>query len=442
MALFDPLVLARQLCDQWAHIPRLKSHPRPAPDQLAKILESAYLASMESEEGRPLKFGLIMRASTEPDEPGCTVARFREQRPLSSYEIRRLAPATGLSSTFIAVESTDRGLFIWGTMDVGSEWSQLQSAEQTSGMCLPFHLVITVSAPGTINLKFSDSLIYSAERGQSAQQSCNVLKFGPVQEFFQPVMHQLLQEAFPDRDDLISDKHFVISYGGEYLRFLARILKYAERLGHGATIIILREKDDTRANDYLSIKYPLSNCHPWDELVRYVNLIGEEIESSKLINGKPQITQPDLDHWKAASRDCESLSQQLIDRSRFLARLTQVDGALVMTERLRVLGFGAIIKEVSTSRPTFRFCQDELCRKFEERKLEAYGTRHRSSIKLCEQMDCIAFVLSQDGGVKALKHEGEQVLLWPAVLLDPQAWLVTSEDIIPQLRDRYLGRDI
>lgn len=442
MALFDPCGLAQQLCGRWEHVPMLKSHPRPAPEQLAKVLECAYLASMEPEEGRQLKFGLILRASTETDEPGYGIARFRERRPLSSNEIRRLAPATGLSSTFIAVESTDNEPFIWGTVDVGSEWSLLQSAERTSGATLPSHLVITVSAPGTISLKFSDTLLYSVERGQPAQGSCNVLKVGPVHEFFRPVMHQLLRESFPDRDDLISDKHFFLSYGGEYLRFLARTLRYAEGLGHGGTIIVLRGNDDARVSDFVSIKYPISSCHPWDELVRYVKLIYEEIESSKLIDRKPLVERAPLDNWKSASRECEKLNQQLIDRSRFLARLTQVDGALVLTDRLRVLGFGAVIKDLSETRHTIRVCQDELCRSFDERKREAYGTRHQSAIRLSERLDCLAFVLSQDGGVKALRHEEGEVLLWPSVLLDLTAWFVTAEDLIPQLRERYLTHDV
>jgi hypothetical protein len=439
MALFDPGGFARQLCERWEHIPLLKTHHRPPAGQLATILEQAYLASLESEEGRPLRFGLILRGSNEPDEPEYGIARFDERRPLSSNEIRRLAPATGLSSTFIGVECTDRRPFIWGTVDVGSEWTLFQSAEQTSGMFLPDHLVITVSAPGTISLKFSDFLLYSVEHGRPAQPSSNVLKFGPVHEFFRPVMHNLLREAFPDRDELISDRHFFISYGGEYLRFLARTLKCAEGLGHGGTIIVLRGEGDATARNLLSIKYPISGCQLWDELVRYVKVIFEQIESAKLIDGKPQVERELVDRWKTVAREQEKLSQRLIDRSRFLARLTQVDGALVMTERLQVLGFGAVIQDLSQTHPTVRSCEDERCRAFVELKRESYGTRHRSAIELCERVDCLVFVLSQDGRVKALICEGDQVLLWPSVLLDPRAWFVTAEDVIPQLRERRGG---
>jgi hypothetical protein len=441
MALFDPRTLAHQVCSTWEHFPLLKIHPRPAPDRLAQILECAYLASMESEEGRALKFGLILWPRSEADESEFRIARFTERRPLSTSEIRRLAPATGLSSTFIAVESTDSGPFIWGTVDMGSEWALVQSAEETWGVGLPFLLVITVSAPGTISLKFSDSLLFSVERGQPAQQSCNVLKFGPVHEFFRPVMQMLLKEAFPNRDDVISDTHFFFSYGGEYLRFLARTLKYAEELGHGGTIIVLRGEEGD-VGDLLSVKYPISSFQMWDELVRYVRVIYEEIESSKLIDGKPQVERELLDQWRTASRERGKLSHRLIDRSRFLARLTQVDGALVVTERVRVVGFGAIIRDLSETQPSFQFCQDELCRRFVKLKSEAYGTRHRSAIGLCQRLDCLAFVMSQDGGVKALRCQEGEVLLWPSVLLSPTAWFATSVDVIPQLREQYLNREL
>jgi hypothetical protein len=175
-------------------------------------------------------------------------------------------------------------------------------------------------------------------------------------------------------------------------------------------------------------------------MVRYVRSIYEEIESSKLVEGKPQVEHAVLKKWKEASKNYEQLNQYLIDRSRFLAKLTQVDGALVMTERLSVLGFGVVVKDVSATRPTFRWCHDELCKKYEERKRDGYGTRHRSAMELCQEIDCVAFVLSQDGGVKALKREGDQVLVWPSVLLGPSAWFVAAEDIIPELREKYLGR--
>lgn len=443
MALFNPGRFSHLLCDQWAQTPALRDH-RPDPDQLASILEAAYLASLETEEGRSLRFGLIWKPTSEADDPDYVFARFGKPRPLSSAEIRRLAPATGLSSTFIAVDSGDSGPHIWGTVDVGSQWSQFRSAERSSGSGLPLHIVVTVTAPGTMSLRLGDMLIATVERGRPAQQSCNVLKFGPVHDFFRPAIQQLLEESVPEMTDQMSDPYFFASYGGEYLRFLTRTLRYAEELGHGATIIVLRESESLRvlASNLLTIKYSVSLDSLWPELRRYVRLMFEEIESGNLLDTAPTVPRKFVDQWRAARVASQKLGQCLVDRTRFLARLTQVDGALVITERLRVLGFGAVICDLSEAEPTVRSCKDELCRRHEERKREADGTRHKSAFSFCEQVDCVLFVLSQDGGVKALRSDGQHVLLWPSVALEPSAWFPTAEDVIQQLREQYLNRAV
>jgi hypothetical protein len=437
MAHLDPSVLAHQLCKLWGQAPQLKVHPCPDHRQLASIIECAYLASLESEEGRPLKFALILWPSNEGTPPGFGIARFRERRPLNVDEIRRLAPATGLATTFIAVEPTEEEPIIWGTVDAGCAWMPSARAERTSGILMYGHLAITVSAPGTMKLSFSDSLLFSAERGQGGNDSCNVLKFGPVHEYLQPVMQSLHREAFPDKSDHPADKW----NDAEYLRFLARVLIYAEEFGHGGTIIVLRDDDYRRVDEYLDVKYALSeSLQLWEDLVRYLRLKLDETECFKLIDGKPEIDGQTFKRWRMASRDGKRAEERLIDRSRFLARLTQVDGALVLTQRLRVLGFGAVIKNLSAAPQSFKKCQDELCRRYVVSKTEAYGTRHKSAMALCRQLDCLVFVLSHDGGVKALRRDGDEVLLWPSVDLGIHAWFVTSADWIPELRPPGLRR--
>lgn len=441
MALFNPVNLAFQLCASWGNIPLLSSYGAPSTDQLAQILETAFSASMETEEGRSVRFGLLLLKNDEINEKDFGIARFAESRLLSVAEIRRLAPATNLSSTFIAIEQSDDGPRIWGTVDAGSEWTHFRRGEESSGIGLPSGLVITASAPGSISIRFSDSLLFSAEHGQVARSSSNILKFGPVHEFFRPVLQQLVREAFPDREELALDEHFLVSYGGEYLRFLARTLQYAEELAHGGTLAVLRE-DALRIRDLATIKYETVRFEAWKDLVENLRSIFSEIELGKVISAAPQVEQASLQAWREASRERRKVSQRLVDLSRFLARLTQVDGALVITDRLRILGFGAVIKDLSNAPPTVRSCWNERCDTFLEQRSEVYGTRHRSAMGLCREMDCVVFVLSQDGGVRALKSVEDHVLLWPSVSLDPSAWFLTPEDIIPELRERYLSRKL
>jgi len=45
---------------------------------------------------------------------------------------------------------------------------------------------------------------------------------------------------------------------------------------------------------------------------------------------------------------------------------------------------------------------------------EGYGMRHRSAFRFVEQMPAsIAFVLSQDGGIKAVAKVNERIVMWP-----------------------------
>lgn len=441
MELFNPEILARQICASFGSSSFLKSHAPPNVEQLEQILRTAYLASMESEEGRSVKFGLILLKNDDIVANDFRVARFKEPRNLSIPEIRRLAPATNFSSTFMAIEQSDDGPRIWGAVDAGSEWTLFRRGEVSSGVMLPFILVISAAAPGSISVRFSDLLLFSAERGKVARSSSNVFKFGPIHEFFRPVLQQLVREVFPEKEKIEIDDYLLLSYGGEYLRFLVRTLQSIEEFGHGGTLIVLRE-DAARLHEMVSVKYETTGFEGWKEIVQSLRFIAREIRLEGVIAGSPQIDQPSFREWKEVSRENARVGQRLVELSRFLAKLTQTDGALLVTDHLRVLGFGAVIKNLSAAPSTVRSCSNEMCDSFKEEKSETYGTRHRSAMGLCRDMDCVVFVLSQDGGVKAFKSVDENVLFWPSITLDPSAWFVTNEDLIPELRKRYLSRKL
>ncbi|MBV7543590.1 diadenylate cyclase [Acidovorax sp. sic0104] len=113
--------------------------------------------------------------------------------------------------------------------------------------------------------------------------------------------------------------------------------------------------------------------------------------------------------------------EALKDAVRFIASLSAVDGALVITDRFRVLGFGA---EVIAQSPTLRDVQIAMNPEATTKQpvsIETYGTRHRSAFRFCSTYeDGIAFIVSSDGGVKATKRIGSEVLLWPEV--QPSFW--------------------
>jgi hypothetical protein len=117
----------------------------------------------------------------------------------------------------------------------------------------------------------------------------------------------------------------------------------------------------------------------------------------------------------AASRmeDCE---QALSDSIQAVAALSGVDGAIVLTDRFRLLGFGAEVIIPSPSLRTIKVARDASASVTTTRSIETYGTRHRSAFRFCSSYeDAIALVVSQDGGVKAVKRVGPDVLMWPDI---------------------------
>jgi hypothetical protein len=110
----------------------------------------------------------------------------------------------------------------------------------------------------------------------------------------------------------------------------------------------------------------------------------------------------------------------LFEAAHLVADLTHVDGAVVMTTGLDVLGFGG---EIAGDLP-------EISRVMRARDLEGMerewvrtdrvGTRHRSAYRLCHVLrDALAVVVSQDGGLRFIRWHKDAVTYWEQVATAP-----------------------
>jgi DNA integrity scanning protein DisA with diadenylate cyclase activity len=102
------------------------------------------------------------------------------------------------------------------------------------------------------------------------------------------------------------------------------------------------------------------------------------------------------------------------DLAKFIAGLTAVDGAVLLTDRLRLLGFGAEVLTEAKKVESVRAATSELADTFTEVPISAFGTRHRSAFRFCSSLEpSVAFIMSQDGGVKAVRQVGRNLVMWP-----------------------------
>ena len=122
------------------------------------------------------------------------------------------------------------------------------------------------------------------------------------------------------------------------------------------------------------------------------------------------------DYVASESSAIERLDEAIFEAAHFIADLTTMDGAVVMTKSLELLGFGAEILGGSQTIDTVARVTDA---RGEERQIESthrVGTRHGSAYRLCQELhDAVAVVASQDGLVRIVFWKDDMVAYWDQV---------------------------
>ena len=119
--------------------------------------------------------------------------------------------------------------------------------------------------------------------------------------------------------------------------------------------------------------------------------------------------------WSAyrTSSEVAMLDEALVEISHLFASLADVDGAVVVTQRLEFLGFGAEITGDLPEVTTVHRALDLEGRTRIPEVVDAEGTRHRSAYRLCAQFhEALALVVSQDGAVRFVAWHEDAVTYW------------------------------
>lgn len=412
--------------------------PLPLDDIILSLLDVAYHASFETEEGRRPGFRIILYSPEDHKKTadrGDRKARYYQheprlllldhERPYTVSEVNRLSPAAEYRRFLICVRATDTGkkpvpLAIWALLDMGENWWKFVHHEASGGRPPPNFLTVSSTGPGELSVSAQGDVFASLQAGQISLPSTGALWHGPLNDFFYTAKKQLYKEAISrlgtkQWDDEGTDDEWPYRF---YNFFLERIIFYTRLRGHGGTILVIPEylqKDDTRLTDRVRIKYPIQYGYAWDLLVtslenhrRFYDL------HFPLWDAKIDYTQDLFQQHHMLDGEETDLDETLGDVSQAIASLTSVDGAVLMTDHFDVLGFGC---EVIALSPSLSHVQSVTgSKKLTAVPVESFGTRHRSAFRFCSSLeDAVAFIVSHDGGVKAVKRIGKDVILWPDI---------------------------
>lgn len=401
--------------------------PLPSDDALVDLLNVAYQTSLLREEGRKLVFRILYLPRSDKEQHNMIswesrLAEFITDRPLDIAELRRLAPAADSNRSMICVDHNGSAWCVRGILDTGANWRQFTRHESNSGTPPPNYIAISSAGPGELTISVGGEALLSLKSGKIYFPRGSVLDDGPVKEYFSLPRRNLYNDTISrldsenwDADE--GDDHYPMYF---YDMCLLRILYGIVELGHGGTLIVIPDHisfNDSRLTDRITIKHACKYDYVWDLMVqnlelhrKYFNLYFPLFDSNNPINPI------DFNEMMSLGSRRESNNDKLAECLRFIASLSSVDGALVITTRLRVIGFGG---EVIAQSPTLQQIQlaiDPLTSETRPIPIEAYGTRHRSAFRFVSSYeDSIAFIVSSDGGVKAAKRVGSDIVLWPQV---------------------------
>jgi hypothetical protein len=400
----------------------------PDPAQLEVVLSVCYQASLLREEGRPVTFrvawaGPEMFSAPEGPPAGLHRLVFRQPRPFDQHELRRLAPAAVFSRTLIgAITDRDIGPQIWGMIHSGAHWLQSVRGGRETQQAIPPVLIVAVSGSGRILVSAGATTIAELTHGTLISRGMDVFQAPWLEDVFAAIGS--IELARPTDGRVVTLPAAVDPRFGAVLacHVLRRVLATVRGAHHGGMLVVVPGRDasemltDVR---HIRLKYPFVSEEPRRRLRTLMATIMNELAAAY-----PESSKCDEIGWSeyemSDARRVIDGDAALFEAAHLVADLTHVDGAVVMTSGLDLLGFGGEIAGDVPEVPRVMRARDLAGEDREWVRTDRVGTRHRAAYRLCHILrNVLAIVVSQDGGLRFVRWHKDAVTYWDQVATAP-----------------------
>jgi PAS domain S-box-containing protein len=361
------------------------------------LMETVFLAGLSRQEDRPVlpKVSFIDQDDAA-NQPGVGMPLpFRRRHRFSVDTLAKLAGGFDPETTAIAVcikESDPRMLEIWGVVVGRSEMSEELDPQPRKHRDAG---VLTVSSDraGSLAIFWGDVVLarfhggYFSEPEPGSFTSCLVGR-----------------TLFKAVESHIEYQQFGAAYWNWYRVLIERLLMAAGRGGHGGIVLWLPDEDDKPVRKSMVAKYMFTEGPQASDLIHELCQQEERREDKHKKKKKSQ------ESW--GGDDSHESGHKLAEHVDLLSHLTRLDGALVVSHRLRPLSFGAVLSAPQWWGKTV-YCMDDTATKTKTVDLAKYGTRHASAVNFVSRHPgVVAFVISQDGPIAAIFNMDKDTVGW------------------------------
>ena len=424
-----PPQLALYLRQQWEAA--LGAPPLMETAQLERVLTVAYQASLLREEDRPVRVRIVVAEPEEIDPldgppHGLQPLVFEKPVPFQPEELRRLASAAKYHRALVGVRPEDGGrrLVVWGVLQSGPGWIQVaQGARGPAPSPPPSSLVVRIIGPGRLAVGRGATTLAELRAGVVGGPGIDVFRSRWLPASFGDARAELTALHAQARVEAEARGERWAELGKDVFKLLSqamvrRLVAATVAAHHGGTVIFLPPEQAEAAvlgTGPLHLKYAFRDG---EARRRYRRIVLAFMGATARAGAAAGATKVDGEMY-ATLRDPElsTLKDAIFEMSQLVAALTEVDGAVVMTKRYELLGFGA---EIAGGLPDVQHVARALDLEADDAVLEplaADGTRHRSAYRLCSLVpDAVAVVVSQDGGVRFVATHRGVVTYWEHIV--------------------------
>ena len=400
----------------------------PEAPVLEALLSTCYQASLLREEERPVIFRMIFadpQDFPEGDGPpeGLHRLEFEEPRPFDEHEIRRLSPAADFDRSLVGVSRDEDGeLKVWGLVHSGPRWLRgVQGGRQPSAP-LPPVPVVEVEGPGRLQVGKGSVAIAELEAGRLSSSYADVFASRWLPRLFAPARAELVELHEAARREAAAVGAVWAPLDPDLSRKVAqqmfrRLVSTVRDARHGGTIIIVppERAGEVLAGKSVSLKHTFVDGEPRRRFRTLIVRIMNRLAQSHGRGG--EVAYPGAVGWEeyvwSEDRALAELDEAIFEFAHLVAGLAAVDGAVVMTRRFELLGFGGEISGELEPVQSVRKSLDLEGESTIEEGTQGVGTRHRSAYRLAGSLpDVLVVVISQDGDARFVRDKDGAVTCW------------------------------
>ncbi|MBF0357729.1 MAG: response regulator [Magnetococcales bacterium] len=362
------------------------------------LMETVFLAGLSRKEDRPVLPKVSFINYDEALSRSCVgmPLSFRRRHRFNVDTLVKLAGGFDPETTAIAVctkDSDPRILEIWGVV-VGRSGNTQSSEEseihnnQDSGV-----LTVRSDRSGSLAIFWGDEVLARFHGGYFSEPEPG--------SFTSCLIGRTLFKAVQSH---IEYQQFGASYWNWYRVLIERLLMAAGRGGHGGIVLWLPDESDKIVRKSMVAKYMFTDGPDASDLIRQLCIQEEQGSEKEKKKINPR------NSW--GNEGSHEIGQRLAEHVDLLSHLTRVDGALVISHRLRPLSFGAVLSAPQWWGETV-YCLDDTATITRKVDLAKYGTRHASAVNfVSHHPGVVAFVISQDGPIAAIFNMDKDTVGW------------------------------